>query len=112
VSCDRGGELIQGDPKGSSPTVLSKNRDLKIIERRYLRKRSNKTGKRFLFFSLSFLFLSHYSIMGQTLSEPVTEKHTTQGKDGRVMYGASGMQGWRFSKYNAAVWRDRMVGDV
>ncbi|ORZ20362.1 phosphatase 2C-domain-containing protein [Absidia repens] len=33
--------------------------------------------------------------MGQTLSEPVTDKHTTNGQDHRVMYAASSMQGWR-----------------
>lgn len=36
--------------------------------------------------------------MGQTLSEPLTEKHTTEGNDKRVLYGASSMQGWRTSK--------------
>ncbi|SAM07630.1 hypothetical protein [Absidia glauca] len=39
--------------------------------------------------------------MGQTLSEPVTEKHTTDGKDHRVMYAASAMQGWRISMEDA-----------
>jgi protein phosphatase PTC2/3 len=35
--------------------------------------------------------------MGQTLSEPVVEKHSTDGGDSRVIYGASEMQGWRIS---------------
>ncbi|ORX59423.1 PP2C-domain-containing protein [Hesseltinella vesiculosa] len=39
--------------------------------------------------------------MGQTLSEPVTEKHTTNGLSKRVMYGASCMQGWRISMEDA-----------
>lgn len=41
--------------------------------------------------------------MGQTLSEPVTDKYTTDGKDHRVMYAASAMQGWRISKYPNAL---------
>jgi protein phosphatase 2C family protein 2/3 len=36
--------------------------------------------------------------MGQTLSEPITEKHTTEGGDERLLYGASSMQGWRTSE--------------
>ncbi|KAJ3095493.1 Protein phosphatase 2C 2 [Phlyctochytrium planicorne] len=36
--------------------------------------------------------------MGQTLSEPIKDKHTTSGKDDRMYYGASSMQGWRISK--------------
>lgn len=36
--------------------------------------------------------------MGQILSEPVTTKHSTSGKDERLIYGASSMQGWRISK--------------
>ncbi|KAI8093151.1 phosphatase 2C-like domain-containing protein [Halteromyces radiatus] len=39
--------------------------------------------------------------MGQTLSEPVTEKHTTEGQDHRVLYAASGMQGWRITMEDA-----------
>jgi len=35
--------------------------------------------------------------MGQTLSEPVVEKHSIEGGDSRVIYGASEMQGWRIS---------------
>lgn len=35
--------------------------------------------------------------MGQTLSEPVVDKHSTEGGDARVIYGASEMQGWRIS---------------
>ncbi|KAF9914598.1 Protein phosphatase 2C 2 [Lobosporangium transversale] len=33
--------------------------------------------------------------MGQILSAPVTEKHSTCGKNERFAYGASAMQGWR-----------------
>ncbi|KAI8988470.1 phosphatase 2C-like domain-containing protein [Mycotypha africana] len=33
--------------------------------------------------------------MGQSLSEPITEKSTFEGNDKRVMYGISSMQGWR-----------------
>ncbi|KAJ1733570.1 Protein phosphatase 2C 2 [Coemansia biformis] len=39
--------------------------------------------------------------MGQTLSEPVVEKHTTSGGDERFLYGASAMQGWRISMEDA-----------
>ncbi|KAJ1562053.1 Protein phosphatase 2C 2, partial [Nowakowskiella sp. JEL0078] len=39
--------------------------------------------------------------MGQTLSEPVTEKHSTSGGDNRLVYGASAMQGWRLSMEDA-----------
>ncbi|KAK5138251.1 hypothetical protein LTR08_003312 [Meristemomyces frigidus] len=35
--------------------------------------------------------------MGQTLSEPVVEKHSDEGQDERVAYGVSAMQGWRIS---------------
>ncbi|KAI8099211.1 phosphatase 2C-like domain-containing protein [Halteromyces radiatus] len=35
--------------------------------------------------------------MGQTLSEPVTNKISDQGNDKRVMYGLSSMQGWRIN---------------
>lgn len=38
--------------------------------------------------------------MGQTLSEPVTTKESSEGGDARVLYGASSMQGWRISKCN------------
>jgi len=41
--------------------------------------------------------------MGQTLSEPVTEKETTLGEDSRMLYGASSMQGWRISKYKKII---------
>jgi protein phosphatase 2C family protein 2/3 len=37
--------------------------------------------------------------MGQILSAPITTKHSTEGKDARLMYGASSMQGWRISMY-------------
>lgn len=39
--------------------------------------------------------------MGQTLSEPITEKHTSSGMDDRLFYAASGMQGWRISMEDA-----------
>ncbi|KAJ3284216.1 Protein phosphatase 2C 2 [Borealophlyctis nickersoniae] len=39
--------------------------------------------------------------MGQTLSEPVVEKHTSEDKDDRLIYGASAMQGWRISMEDA-----------
>ncbi|KIW05420.1 uncharacterized protein PV09_03930 [Verruconis gallopava] len=39
--------------------------------------------------------------MGQTLSEPVVEKHSDEGQDDRVLYGVSSMQGWRISMEDA-----------
>ena len=36
--------------------------------------------------------------MGQILSAPVTTKHSTEGENKRLMFGASSMQGWRISK--------------
>ncbi|KAG2228876.1 hypothetical protein INT48_006758, partial [Thamnidium elegans] len=39
--------------------------------------------------------------MGQTLSEPLTDKTTTEGNDKRVLYGASSMQGWRTNMEDA-----------
>lgn len=36
--------------------------------------------------------------MGQTLSEPITEKTTTYEADSKYFYGCSHMQGWRLSK--------------
>ncbi|KAF2430684.1 PP2C-domain-containing protein [Tothia fuscella] len=39
--------------------------------------------------------------MGQTLSEPVVEKHSDEGKDERVLFGVSSMQGWRISMEDA-----------
>ena len=35
--------------------------------------------------------------MGQTLSEPVKEKHTDSNGDRRLIYAVSEMQGWRIS---------------
>lgn len=35
--------------------------------------------------------------MGQTLSEPVTEKTTSSGGNNSVLYAISEMQGWRIS---------------
>jgi protein phosphatase PTC2/3 len=39
--------------------------------------------------------------MGQTLSEPVTNKDSGSGEDGRYYYGVSSMQGWRVSMEDA-----------
>ncbi|ORX71573.1 PP2C-domain-containing protein [Linderina pennispora] len=39
--------------------------------------------------------------MGQTLSEPVVDKHTTEGSDNKYIYGASAMQGWRITMEDA-----------
>ncbi|WBW75465.1 serine/threonine protein phosphatase PP2C catalytic subunit Ptc2 [Schizosaccharomyces osmophilus] len=39
--------------------------------------------------------------MGQTLSEPVVEKHSNSGGDNYVQYGVSHMQGWRISMEDA-----------
>lgn len=38
--------------------------------------------------------------MGQTLSAPITDKHSSAGHDKRFAYGASAMQGWRISITN------------
>ncbi|KAI8607652.1 phosphatase 2C-like domain-containing protein [Chytriomyces sp. MP71] len=39
--------------------------------------------------------------MGQTLSEPITDKHTTSGSDERLAFAASSMQGWRITMEDA-----------
>ncbi|CAG8499693.1 2651_t:CDS:2 [Diversispora eburnea] len=39
--------------------------------------------------------------MGQTLSEPVREKHSAVGHDERLLYASSAMQGWRISMEDA-----------
>lgn len=39
--------------------------------------------------------------MGQTMSEPETEKHTTTGSDDAHIYGSSEMQGWRIRMEDA-----------
>ncbi|KAM0797445.1 protein phosphatase 2C [Usnea florida] len=39
--------------------------------------------------------------MGQTLSEPVVEKVSSDGQDDRVAFGVSAMQGWRISMEDA-----------
>ncbi|KAJ1917426.1 Protein phosphatase 2C 2 [Tieghemiomyces parasiticus] len=39
--------------------------------------------------------------MGQTLSEPIVEKHTDHGGDKRFNYAVSSMQGWRLSMEDA-----------
>jgi protein phosphatase 2C family protein 2/3 len=37
--------------------------------------------------------------MGQTLSEPIRDKITTNGNNKRFLYAASSMQGWRTRKH-------------
>ncbi|KAF2809723.1 protein phosphatase-like protein 2c [Mytilinidion resinicola] len=39
--------------------------------------------------------------MGQTLSEPVVEKHSDNGEGETLIYGVSSMQGWRISMEDA-----------
>ncbi|KAI9796534.1 MAG: Protein phosphatase 2C 2 [Piccolia ochrophora] len=39
--------------------------------------------------------------MGQTLSEPVTDKTSAKGEDDRLIYGVSAMQGWRIGMEDA-----------
>jgi protein phosphatase 2C family protein 2/3 len=39
--------------------------------------------------------------MGQTLSEPVKEKHSDIGFDERLLFASSAMQGWRISMEDA-----------
>ncbi|GAA5896278.1 hypothetical protein JCM5296_002934 [Sporobolomyces johnsonii] len=39
--------------------------------------------------------------MGQTLSEPVVDKHTQQGEDDRLAWAVSEMQGWRLTMEDA-----------
>ncbi|KAG0035716.1 Protein phosphatase 2C 2 [Podila clonocystis] len=39
--------------------------------------------------------------MGQTLSAPITEKHSSAGHDDRFAFGASAMQGWRITMEDA-----------
>ncbi|KAI9794780.1 MAG: Protein phosphatase 2C 2 [Peltula sp. TS41687] len=39
--------------------------------------------------------------MGQTLSEPVTEKNSDKGEDAQIIFGVSAMQGWRISMEDA-----------
>ncbi|KAF9468533.1 PP2C-domain-containing protein [Collybia nuda] len=39
--------------------------------------------------------------MGQTLSSPMTQKHSQSGENGRFAYGISEMQGWRISMEDA-----------
>lgn len=41
--------------------------------------------------------------MGQTLSEPITEKTSTRGSNNKYFYGCSHMQGWRLSKFFHAI---------
>uniref|UniRef100_A0A1D1XES1 protein-serine/threonine phosphatase n=1 Tax=Anthurium amnicola TaxID=1678845 RepID=A0A1D1XES1_9ARAE len=39
--------------------------------------------------------------MGQTLSEPVKDKHSDSGNDDRLLFASSAMQGWRISMEDA-----------
>ncbi|KAG0139237.1 hypothetical protein CROQUDRAFT_55018 [Cronartium quercuum f. sp. fusiforme G11] len=45
--------------------------------------------------------LKHRFFKGQTLSEPVVEKHTDSGEDDRLAFGVSEMQGWRLTMEDA-----------
>lgn len=50
----------------------------------------------------NFLFLFFYTgwhRMGQTFSEPVTEKESTTEKNEVFLVSSSSIQGWRISKY-------------
>eukprot|EP00126_Sphaerothecum_destruens_P000950 Sdes_comp11814_c0_seq1m2869 len=49
--------------------------------------------------------------MGQTLSEPVVEKHTETAKDGRYIYASSAMQGWRVSMEDSHTTLLKVPGD-
>lgn len=49
--------------------------------------------------------------MGQTLSEPITEKQSEEGGDDRFIYGLSSMQGWRISMEDAHTAVLRLEGD-
>eukprot|EP00123_Amoebidium_parasiticum_P001444 comp12531_c0_seq1/m.7518 comp12531_c0_seq1/g.7518 ORF comp12531_c0_seq1/g.7518 comp12531_c0_seq1/m.7518 type:complete len:315 (-) comp12531_c0_seq1:915-1859(-) len=49
--------------------------------------------------------------MGQTLSEPITEKHTVFGENENLAYAASAMQGWRISMEDAHTAVLHMEGD-
>ncbi|KAE8259823.1 hypothetical protein A4X13_0g748 [Tilletia indica] len=49
--------------------------------------------------------------MGQTLSEPVTEKHTSADEDSTLLYGISEMQGWRISMEDAHATILKLEGD-
>lgn len=49
--------------------------------------------------------------MGQTLSEPVTEKHSDDGGDDQLIYGLSSMQGWRISMEDAHTAVLKMEGE-
>ena len=44
-----------------------------------------------------YLFALSSRVMGQTLSEPVTEKQSSTCQDSRYLVGSSCMQGWRVS---------------
>lgn len=39
--------------------------------------------------------------MGEYLSSPIKEKHSSSGSNAQVRYGASSMQGWRRSNEDA-----------
>eukprot|EP00124_Ichthyophonus_hoferi_P005285 Ihof_evm2s728 gene=Ihof_evmTU2s728 len=49
--------------------------------------------------------------MGQTLSEPVTEKHTEYGENEKFAYAASSMQGWRITMEDAHAAELKLEGD-
>eukprot|EP01135_Chromosphaera_perkinsii_P008190 Nk52_evm12s1178 gene=Nk52_evmTU12s1178 len=49
--------------------------------------------------------------MGQTLSEPVVDKETDHGKNDRLVYGSSCMQGWRISMEDAHTTLLQLPGD-
>ncbi|KJE94976.1 protein phosphatase 2c [Capsaspora owczarzaki ATCC 30864] len=49
--------------------------------------------------------------MGQVLSEPITDKHTSSGADKRLTYGASAMQGWRINMEDAHTTLLELPGD-
>lgn len=48
--------------------------------------------------------------MGQTLSEPITEKTTTHEVNSKYFYGCSHMQGWRLSKLGSIHDDTRLTG--
>jgi len=48
--------------------------------------------------NLYLLFFWHRLNMGAYLSQPITEKHSSDVRDSRLKCGASSMQGWRVSQ--------------
>ncbi|KZW03340.1 PP2C-domain-containing protein [Exidia glandulosa HHB12029] len=49
--------------------------------------------------------------MGQTLSQPITDKHSSSGADDRYLYAVSEMQGWRISMEDAHATVLRLADD-